>query len=383
MILFVSYGGGHIAMTSELYKYFKQYDVEVKILPLTTAVSFCEYVGITDYLKLENFQYLLKVDNEVIGLVTTIANEVHKEGLGIPYEHTFMYHLIGISELISQYGIKEGLKIFNKEGRKAFLPVSFAKNIIDEFGVSAVVTTNVPRFEEAFQIAAREKQVKSFAIDDLIGKPLGEIKSDFVFVDNEFAKVNMEESGYTGNIVISGNPMFEKARSLKKTLKIKNNNLLILLQTGIRDMKTKKIIEFGEYFYKRFFNNLESIGFSDKYEKVVVRFHPSMQKIKYWNSEKIQIDENKNLYDSLKQFSNILGFTSTSLYEAFLMGHSVYSLSFGKDYFQLPMPYVGKINLDGEIDLSTKSIQIEPTNDIIDSRNIILKTITNTLKGKI
>ncbi|MBO6587223.1 MAG: hypothetical protein JJ953_14025 [Gracilimonas sp.] len=378
MILFVSYGGGHIAITTELYKYFTQNDVKVKILPLTTGVEYCNQTGISDYLKLEDYKFLVNTDSEIENLVSKITRSVHTKGLGIPYEHTYMYHLIGISELIDSHGKEKGLKIFEREGRKAFLPISFASKFIDEVEAKAVITTNVPRFEEAFQIASQSRKIKSFAIDDLIGKPLGEIKSDFVFVDNELAKKNLEKSGYSGEIVISGNPVFEKARTLGKKIDNKNNDLLILLQTGIKNMETNKIIEFGEEFYRKFFLKLELSGFCDAFDKIAVRFHPSMQKIKYWNSDRFYFDKNKDLYNSLKQYSNVLGFTSTSVYEAYLMGANVYAFSFGNKYFELPFKYNHQIDFNANSSSWEHIAQVEKNeSEFLPSKSIILKTISD------
>ena len=337
-------------MVSRIYKYLLKQGLQAKIIPLTSAVSFC-ITNAIDYIKIEDFFEINSLDTNFKDAILKIAHQNHNNELGIPFSHTLAYYGIGLNQLFIEKGLSLGLEYFKTNGRKSFLPTNFAKTVINDLKPNAIFTTNSPRMELAFRIIGKSMQIKTFAIDDLIGyfRRLEYISSDVVFVDNEIAKENVKNYSYKGEIIISGNPVYEDIFKLRREAKqINNNNLLIILQTGISNVKTNEVIEFSEQFFKNFFKNIEKLNFFNSFDNVTIRFHPSMKKIKYWKSENFQIDTEENLHQSLLNHSSVFGLTSTAIYEAYLIGCSVYNLSFKNDFFCLPIEYIGNINIFGD-----------------------------------
>lgn len=382
MILLISYGGGHIAILSRVYKFLIKNGLDAKILPLTTAVGYCNKNSI-DYLKIEE---LFDIDNLELRYkekIIEIAKENHNEEMNFPFIHTLAYYAIGLSQLFSEKGYKEGLDYYKKKGRQSFLPTNFAKKVINHLNPKAIITTNVPRMELAFRKVAMASKIKVFAIDDLNGYfgDIDSIYSDVVFVGNVNSIKRVKRYKKSGEVIVSGNPVFDDINKLRKTRSKVNNSIIILLQTGIRDLKINKIFEFSDSFFKNFFINLEESNFLNSFDNVTVRFHPSMNKKRYWKSKNFLIDDEENIHQSLLNHSNALGLTSTSIYEAYLLGSSVYRFSFKKNFFNLPFGDNGVVNLNGEISFSKKIPEPILNNDTLCNNS--LQTIYNTVKHEV
>ena len=364
MILLISYGGGHIAIISRVYKYLVDKGVDAKILPLTTAVSYCNRNSI-DYIKIEDFFNEDNLDSNFKDKIIEIAKENHNEEMDFPFYHTLAYYGIGLSQLFFERGYKEGLDHYKKKGRQSFLPTNFAEKVINDLNPKAIITTNVPRMELAFRKVGMAMKIKVFAIDDLNGYfgNIDSIYSDVVFVSNINSIKRVKSYKKSGDVIVSGNPVFDDIIKLRKTKHNINNNLLILLQTGVRDININKVVEFSDSFYQNLFSNLEESNFFNSFDNVTVRFHPSMNKKKYWKSENFIIDDEEDLHQSLLNHSNALGLTSTSIYEAYLIGCSIYRFSFGKNFFDLPFGDNGIVNLNGKISFNKKNHQPILNND--------------------
>ena len=76
--------------------------------------------------------------------------------------------------------------------------------------------------------------------------------------------------------------------------------------------------------------------------------------------------------------SNALGLTSTSIYEAYLIGCSIYRFSFKKKFFDLPISDNGVVNLNGDISFRKKNIKPILNNDSLynNSLQIIYDRLT-------
>ena len=383
MVLLISYGGGHITMISRVYNYLVDKGIDAKILPLTTAVSFCNANSI-DYLKIEEFFNIDNLDSNFKDKIIEIAKENHNEEMNFPFSHTLAYYGIGLSQIFSEKGYNAGLEYYKKNGRKSFLPTNFAEKVIKYLLPKAIITTNIPRMELAFRKVGMAMKIKVFAIDDQIGYfgDIGSIYSDVVFVDNVKAVKRVKGYHKSGEIIVSGNPVYDDVYRLRQKFKSKkNNNLIIILQSGIRNMKTNEVHELSDSFFENFFSNLDKLNFFSSFDKVTIRFHPSMVKRKYWESENFQIDNEKSIHQSLLNHSSVLGFTSTAIYEAFLMGCFVFNLSFKNDFVSLPIEYIGDINLNGDVKFYKENPEPVLNHETDDKQS--LQTIYNKLINEV
>ena len=350
MILLVSYGGGHIAIISRLYEFLLSRNHSVKILPLTTATIFCESKKY-DYLKINDFVDYNLLNDKEFQFIKKISYENHNEDIGLDYAHTKAYYTIGLYPLIKKYGINKTKKLYLKNKRLCFSYIDFAEKMIKKIKPELVITTNVPRMELSFRQAAFKSNIRVFSIDDLDGYYGKQNKSHFshkIFVDNKNAKNNLLKDGYDGEIIISGNPVFDDIIKLSKNKnRIITENLLIILQPGIRNLKNKIVENFDDKFYINLFSNLDKINFFSNFNKISVRFHPSMKKEVFWNNDKIKIDNKKNIHDSLTENGSVFGFSSTAIKESYLLGNYIYRLKFDDNYYSIDVPAIGTIDFDG------------------------------------
>lgn len=364
-------------MLVKLYQALKENpSLNLYVLPLTTATNYCESNEVSNYLRLEDQISLLGLSNIERNFADSIVQGLSFSG-SVSKEHSKAYHQIGLIDLYRMEGPDKALQQFNQFGRKAFNPVLFAKSLLKKLDIDTVITTNVPRYERAFIRAGNDLGLKTISIDDLVGLPLEALESEICFVDNELAKVNLLKQDYKGKVVITGNPIFDFSRSLMAKRGASDNSLLVLLQTGIRNIETGELIEFSDNFYYNFFSQFEKIPGVSDYD-ISVRFHPSMAKKVYWQNANISIDESASMEDSLINHTYALGFTSTSIYEAYLAGCKTMTLSFPQRYFRLPMEYIGEISLEGDIDIPNLQFRkrshagIEKQNSIQNMINEIL-----------
>jgi hypothetical protein len=374
-ILMVGYGGGHITMLILIAERLRRVGWFVDILPLATAIPYCLDNKIKGILRLSEELSLLNPTRSELNYIENLMNEVvyHPD---IPKVESKAYYIIGLLCNIRQLGSKLTKERFISSGRRSFDPVIFAKLLLIKGGYSSVFTTNVPRYERAFARAGNSLDLSTYAIDDLIGRPLEPIEAKVCFVDNMTALKNMRKT-FDGEIVVSGNPVFDRARliSRKENHAKDYKELLVLCQTGIRHLESNEITVLSHEFYTSFiYNLLQDTAYKDYH--IVIRLHPSMESINISN-KRVSFDCN-GFVDSLSRYENFIGFTSTALYEAALSGASVVALSFGKEYFNLPLTYCGNIKFCGSYEISEKYNPINLKDKV--SEKMSLDIITEKLQ---
>ena len=99
MILLISYGGGHIAIISRVYNFLVKNGLDAKILPLTSAVNYCNKNSI-NYLKIEELFDIHNLDSNFKDKIIEIAKENHNEEMDFPFDHSLAYYAIGLSQKI-------------------------------------------------------------------------------------------------------------------------------------------------------------------------------------------------------------------------------------------------------------------------------------------
>ena len=340
----VAYGGGHITMICLIADRLRRDEWEVDILPLATAIPFCVQSNQSGVLVLSDYVDMLHpTDNELQYVELMLSDTTfHSE---IPLLESKAYYTIGFICNLRSKGVERTTKSFYALGRMSFNPILFAEEFIKMGSYSALFATNVPRYERAFIRAGNSLGLSTYAIDDLIGLPLEPIEAKVCFVDNRIAYDNIKKN-FSGDLVLSGNPVFDRAKALSR-LRINQKSrkeLVVLCQTGIRNLETNQIIQLNAEFYQAFIRNLLRDPFFLDFE-IVIRLHPSMTDFIY-EDERVTFD--KSLFiECLKNYEYFIGFTSTALYEAKVSSGKVIALNFGRGYFQLPISYSGRIDFKG------------------------------------
>ena len=228
-LLFVGYGGGHIAILYPIIKSLtNKYDITT--LALTTAQSFLSsrkipFIGYKDFPEAKNL--------EVQECGNGLSAELPINSL-VPIEETIAYLGINFCELIKTYGLEHAKTLYQQKGRQAFLPIKTMERLLERLKPDIVISTNSPRTEEAVFLAARNLNIPSVCLIDLfalqeiqwIGQP-GYAKK--LCVLNDFVRNRFIQAGrLPGEIVITGNPVFDDLRTEK------------VAQAGINLKKDKK-----------------------------------------------------------------------------------------------------------------------------------------------
>jgi hypothetical protein len=214
LVLFVAYGGGHVAMLLPVAKQLESDGFQVLFLALTTARAVLKMeglpsIGFADLPEAADAESR-KWGEELIALMP--EGEVSRD-------ESIAYLGANFRDLVAQYGEIEARRLYEVKGRHAFLPVATLTRVLERLNPQVVVATNSPRTERAAIISAGKLGIPSvcavdmFALKEVawIGKPGYGTR---VCVLNEAVREMFLRSGRNANeIVVTGNPAFDALSS--------------------------------------------------------------------------------------------------------------------------------------------------------------------------
>jgi hypothetical protein len=232
-LLMVCYGGGHVKIIAPLYQSLKD-SYDITILALTVAGNYLDKLDIP-FVRMSDFDDLLTC--EVLNLGKQFVGKSTDSSI-VPLKETVAYHGLSFLDLIDTEGSETlAHKKYEKIGRASFLPVNTMSKILQIIQPDLVLATNSPRAERAAFIAANNAGIPSICINDNVwieggARQIAELGCVDLLcvlsqeVKNELVeKTNFDES----NIIVTGTPVFDKLKSLKKSIKIANTQKVILL----------------------------------------------------------------------------------------------------------------------------------------------------------
>lgn len=212
-VLFVSYGGGHVAALYPVYKQLMNKDgIEAVFLALTTAaLKFQQqdetYIGFKDL-----YQY---ADPGAAEYGRTLVGTPDENAL-VSYEESVAYMGISYACMVAELG-EEGARLrFEREGgRQCFHPQAFFERLLADRKPDLVVATNSPRSERAAIDAACKLGIPALCLIDLFA--LQEIKwigqpgyATRLCVLSDHIKTNLLTSGRDeSEVAVTGNPAFD------------------------------------------------------------------------------------------------------------------------------------------------------------------------------
>lgn len=213
-ILFVTYGGGHVAMVLPIVRLLRDEGLaDPVVVALTIAGAACRRAGVPAL----GSRDLLPDDPAAraealrVGELLTAGEADHPD---IDHEETVAYHGLSYLDLVGRHGEDRAAELFRESGRRAFLPISLFERVIPELGIDVVVATNSPRSEQAAIIAASRLGVPSVCILDMFGLRADWIMqpgfADRVCVLSESVRGLLVERGRSADeVVVTGNPAFD------------------------------------------------------------------------------------------------------------------------------------------------------------------------------
>ena len=358
-VLFVSYGGGHINIINEVIKEIIKYkNIDFKVLALTTAYDKSVSLFSNKYIKkISDYKDLFKKDIEKINYYgSLILEDNYNASSGISKEDTLIYLGLSMFELVQTHGEQKAFDLYNKKKRQAFLPIKTMKKILEYEGISLVVTTTSPRFEEASLIAANELGIETIQILDLFGELYPLPRANHIICMNNYISESLKKQGLIENKYYHfGQPAIEKTvKNILSVDKIIIKNKLELNSNKTLLYATQKPNIYNEDFSYHNFAGYETINdnifsiFEFLYEKyninILVRLHPNedFNDYKKWFDKYnfVQYINNKcNLEESLAICDVLLNQASTVSVEAISANKDVFTFKYHLDK-TFPLPAV-------------------------------------------
>jgi hypothetical protein len=212
-VLFVTYGGGHIAMVLPVIRAVRALDpsVECVLLALTTGHRRAQTEGM-QALGYKDFLHLVDSDK---ALEWGAQLHRHNQSPDVSDEESQAYLGINYLDLVAQHGAEGAATLYAEKGRYAFLPLRFMQRLIEHVAPDAVVATNSPRSEEAALRVAINMGIPSIALVDLFGLDsdpfvLRNVKPDWTCVLAESVRERLVAQAFSADSVkVTGNPAFD------------------------------------------------------------------------------------------------------------------------------------------------------------------------------
>ncbi|MCP4355078.1 MAG: UDP-N-acetyl glucosamine 2-epimerase [Proteobacteria bacterium] len=353
-LLFVSYGGAHVFILHPVIKKAIDLGFNVSVVSFTTGIDLYKKMGV-DCFSAKDFFY--KDDLEIKKYGTMLLNKMTEQGSKvIDEEETIAYLGFSFNDLVKSSGsFENAMEEYNANGRGIFLPITLMERVFAKFSPDAVITTNSPRAEKAAQMLANKNGILSLQIPDLFCNfERYKLIADYICVINETAKDNLIKIYDIDpkNIIITGNPDFDKFIHMKKELstvhlndiktKYKLNEGSYLLWNDQRTLVTGESQTQIENSEKDVEKNLEglkrvcdNIGYN-----LLVKCHSSQNKdfFRKWCSlNQVKFIEDHELYDLMKVSDVVIGYASTILVNAYNLGKPVIILNKTKEASFLPI----------------------------------------------
>lgn len=330
-VLLAAYGGGHVNMIIPLYQKLTLLNVDVHIFAFTMAQEKLKELNIP-FLNYQDFLHLYEEVNILnIGEELCKNIELHP---AIEKEESFAYMGVGYMDLVHQYGEEEGRKIFEKNGRKNFLPIYFMEKVLNHLSPRLVIATNSPRSEKAILLAAKNKGFKSiclvdmfdkYEIEDRLGDPDYASK---MFVSLDIIKQNLIIKGWDKEkILVTGNPAFDSM--FDKSLQSRSDNLRKKLK-----LENKKVILFVKNYYEltivaeeKMLEALLEYKKNNTGIEVICRPHPN-DPGKYLDQSFLVCGKEVDKYELILLCDVVIYENSTLGLEAFMLGREVIQMDY-------------------------------------------------------
>ncbi len=167
-VLYVTYGGGHVAMILPVMAALRAQasDIKQDLMALTIGRAKAEAAGEAPFGYAEMLDL---VDSEqALRWGRTLAPTSGNPSISERENHA--YHGINYLDLIEEFGEAGAADHYARKGRGGFAPRAFFRRVIAHLKPDLVVTTNSPRSEVAALSAATDLGVPNLALVDLFDR---------------------------------------------------------------------------------------------------------------------------------------------------------------------------------------------------------------------
>jgi hypothetical protein len=348
-ILFVSYGGGHVAMLAPIAEKLVSLGYSVTFIALTTARAVVDrleipVIGFSDCEE--------AVGPDALCWGKELARDFPSGG-PVSDEETIAYLGASFRDLVAEYGEVEARLRYVKYGRHAFLPLATMLRIIERIAPNLVIATNSPRAERAAILAAGQLGIPSLCLVDLfalqelqwIGQP--GFATKLCVLNESIRTMFLAHGRKPEEVVVTGNPAFD-GLTAPETL---NAGAQLRYARGWDDGK-KNILWASQVEPERHpFNDLSGdpslprriesylrdMVAADENLRLVVRYHPS-ERIVFERGLRVAFSPVSEPIASLLHAVDVVVVTTSTVgLQAALVGRPVISID--KSIFTPDTPY--------------------------------------------
>jgi hypothetical protein len=338
MVLFVAYGGGHVAMLAAVAQAMHAAGQAFTFLALTTARPYLERLGIPSI----GFR---DIPGANAARVQTWGERLAAElpaGGAVTREETVAYLGLSFCDLLDRHGEAGAVELYRTEGRQAFLPVAAMRALIGELRPTVLVASNSPRAERAAIIAAGELGVPAVCVVDMfalqevawIGQP--GYAQRICVLNDPVRQMFLDRGRSDDEVVVTGNPAFDRLRTpatqqagaaLREARGWDDGLITVLWASQVEPARHPFTDTVGdpslpcrtEQYLRNFVS--ENHGF-----RLVVRYHPSQQVV-FVPQPAVELSgPDEDLATLLHAIDLVVVLTSTVGLEASLAGRPVISV---------------------------------------------------------
>lgn len=141
--------------------------------------------------------------------------------LTLSTEESVAYLGMNLHDLALQHGDDAAVGIYKQQGRAAFRPVHFARQVVRHFSPDLVLATSAPRLERAIVEAAGEATIPSLVLVDQY--PHHELQwlssptfgTQLAVLDSSVLQMIVDKGRPAGDIVVTGNPAFDALHAIR------------------------------------------------------------------------------------------------------------------------------------------------------------------------
>ncbi|MDO8778125.1 MAG: UDP-N-acetylglucosamine 2-epimerase [Burkholderiaceae bacterium] len=210
--LFVSYGGGHVAMVLPVIQALERQHPEIDCVLMALTTAHLRALAVRPTLGYRDFLHL--VDAQAAQTWGERLSEGNTSP-DVPLDETIAYLGINYLDLIAQHGEAGASEVYRAQGRYGFRPLHFMRRVLEELQPDVVIATNSPRSEQAALEAAKSLAIPSVGMVDLFGLDSDtyvqrETRPDWTCVISDVVRQRLVARGFPeAGVVVTGNPAFD------------------------------------------------------------------------------------------------------------------------------------------------------------------------------
>ncbi|WP_421956090.1 UDP-glycosyltransferase [Polaromonas sp.] len=210
-VLFVTYGGGHIAKVAPVVKELERQGVNCTVLALTVGHAAARRLGLSP-VGYRDCLHLVDADKALAWGRKLLDGNTHPD---VDAHESCCYLGINYLDWVERFGEAEAEQRYREGGRRSFLPLAFMGRLIDELQPAVVVSTSSPRSEQAAIEAAVQRGIPTLTMMDLFALPYDiylrqPVHADRITAMSEVVKSNLVAAGFdSGRVRVTGCPAYD------------------------------------------------------------------------------------------------------------------------------------------------------------------------------